>query len=533
MNSLVELHDDELWVYVQRNAKMVTISREGYTTLSRYDLQTTIEEGRTYTMLLSSQGPVVRMQMVLFQISPASSKAVVMLKGTLPDATEELLGTADDNGQLAKNMLLGTYTYRVIGENYHPSEGRFTLSNQQETHQEHVVLRPRFSTITLQVADGSNADIYVNGERKGSRSWQGPLNAGIYQVECRQVNHRSTMQSITVEENHPETYALQPPTPITGILSVISQPLGATIKIDGRDYGTTPRNISDLLVGNHAITLSIEGYVDKQATVEVKEGESTDLNLMLERATVLTPIAQNNNPSTSNVKSFTIKGNGKTITFNMILVESGTFQMGDSNMGPVHSVTLTKAYYMGETEVTQGLWYAVMGQSPTSSGSSWSSGYGLGDKYPAYDISYKDCQKFLTKLNQMTGQKFRFPTEAEWEFAARGGVKSKGYTYAGSNTVDDVAWYNANSGKTHEVGTKKANELGLYDMSGNVWEWCADRYGSYSSSAQSNPTGPTTGSYRVFRGGSWDYFATNCRVAYRNRRTPSYRDRDLGFRLAL
>ena len=242
----------------------------------------------------------------------------------------------------------------------------------------------------------------------------------------------------------------------------------------------------------------------------------------------------NNSPE----KAITVSGNGKTVSFKMIKVKPGTFQMGStsgySDEEPVHSVTLTKAYYMCETEVTQGLWYAVMGQSPTSSGSSWSSGYGLGDKYPAYYISYEDCQQFLTKLNQMTGQQFRFPTEAEWEFAARGGTKSGGYTYSGSNTVDDVAWYSSNSGsKTHEVGTKKANELGLYDMSGNVWEWCADWYGSYSSSAQTNPTGPTTGSDRVIRGGGWLNFASSCRVANRNLYAPSYRNSDLGFRLAL
>ena len=237
-------------------------------------------------------------------------------------------------------------------------------------------------------------------------------------------------------------------------------------------------------------------------------------------------------------QDFTVTGNGKTVTFKMIKVMPGTFQMGsesgDSDEKPVHQVTLTNTYFMGETEVTQGLWYAVMGQSPTSDGNKWESQYGIGDNYPAYRISYEDCQKFLTKLNQLTGQQFRFPTEAEWEFAAKGGTQSQGYTYAGSNTIGDVAWYTDNSGsKTHEVKTKKANELGLYDMSGNVWEWCADWYGSYSSGAQTNPTGATSGSDRVFRGGGWGSTATNCRVANRSYITPSYRHDGLGFRLAL
>ena len=235
-------------------------------------------------------------------------------------------------------------------------------------------------------------------------------------------------------------------------------------------------------------------------------------------------------------RTFTVGG----VTFNMKLVEAGTFQMGsttgDSNEAPVHSVTISKDYYIGETEVTQALWKAVTGYSPTSSGSSWSSTYGLGDNYPAYYISYKDVQSFITKLNSMTGENFRMPTEAEWEFAARGGNKSKGYTYSGSNTIGDVAWYTDNSSsKTHIVKTKAANELGIYDMTGNVWEWCSDWYSSsyYSSSPQNDPTGPTTGTDRVYRGGSWGNYATNCRCAIRYYYTPSNRNYFVGFRLAL
>ena len=223
----------------------------------------------------------------------------------------------------------------------------------------------------------------------------------------------------------------------------------------------------------------------------------------------------------------------------MKLVEAGTFQMGSTtgyrDEAPVHSVTISKDYYLGETEVTQALWKAVTGYSPTLGGSSWSSTYGLGDNYPAYYISYEDVQSFITKLNSLTGENFRMPTEAEWEFAARGGNKSKGYTYSGSNTIGNVAWYTDNSSsKTHAVKTKAANELGIYDMSGNVWEWCSDWYDTYSSSAQTDPTGPTTDTgTRVFRGGSWIGNASYCRCAYRSSGAPSNRYNDLGIRLAL
>ena len=161
--------------------------------------------------------------------------------------------------------------------------------------------------------------------------------------------------------------------------------------------------------------------------------------------------------------------------------------------------------------------------------------YFEGDNLPVEQVSWDDCQEFIRKLNSLTGKKFRLPTEAEWEYAARGGNESQGYKYAGSDNIDDVAWYDEDlhEGSTHEVDTKSPNELGLYDMSGNVWEWCNDWYGDYSPDAQTNPTGPGSGSYRVFRGGSWDYFAGGCRVSFRYIISPDFRDDSLGLRLAL
>jgi len=157
-----------------------------------------------------------------------------------------------------------------------------------------------------------------------------------------------------------------------------------------------------------------------------------------------------------------------------------------------------------------------------------------GENLPVENVSWDDCQAFIRKLNELTGQTFRLPTEAEWEYAARGGIKSKGYKYAGSNTLNDVAWYYGNNGeKTHPVGSKSSNELGLYDMSGNVWEWCQDWYGSYSSSSQTNPSGASSGSIRVYRGGSWYNNAGSCRVSYRYGGNPSHSFDFLGLRLAL
>ena len=235
--------------------------------------------------------------------------------------------------------------------------------------------------------------------------------------------------------------------------------------------------------------------------------------------------------------TFTVDG----VSFNMVKVKGGTFTMGatseqgsdaEDDEKPAHSVTLS-SYYIGQTEVTQELWQAVMGNNPSEF---------KGAKQPVEKVSWDDCQEFLRKLNQKTGKNFRLPTEAEWEYAARGGSRSQHYKYSGSNTIGDVAWYTVNcydKGSsspdygTHQVATKRANELGIYDMSGNVLEWCSDWYGDYSSSSQTNPTGPASGSFRVSRGGGWFFNARYCRVSYRDRYSADYRSLNLGLRLAL
>ena len=232
-------------------------------------------------------------------------------------------------------------------------------------------------------------------------------------------------------------------------------------------------------------------------------------------------------------REFTVKG----VKFKMVAVKGGKFQMG-SNDGeddekPVHNVTLSD-YYIGETEVTQELWQAVMGSNPS---------YFTGnDQRPVECVSWDDCQTFVNKLNNLlagqlpAGRKFRLPTEAEWEYAARGGNRSRRTQYSGSDTLAEVAWYDEDwdTGSTHRVKLKKANELGLYDMSGNVWEWCFDSYASYTNRSQTNPKVNNGGdSYRVLRGGGWAYHAQGCRVAYRGDYNPVNRSGNGGLRLAL
>ena len=219
----------------------------------------------------------------------------------------------------------------------------------------------------------------------------------------------------------------------------------------------------------------------------------------------------------------------------MVFVEGGTFQMGATseqggeawyNERPVHSVTVS-SFYIGKTEVTQNLWVSVMGSNPSY--------FKKGGIYPVESVSWDDIQKFLRRLNAATGKNYRLPTEAEWEYAARGGNKSLGYKYSGGNNIGDMAWYYDNSSsETHLVASKAPNDLGIYDMSGNVFEWCQDWYGNYTSSSQTNPQGASSGSNRVLRGGSWNGGAGICRVSYRDSFiTPGRRYYDHGFRLVL
>ena len=229
-------------------------------------------------------------------------------------------------------------------------------------------------------------------------------------------------------------------------------------------------------------------------------------------------------------QTFTVNG----VSFDMVEVVGGTFTMGataeqGSDAGkaekPAHQVTLS-SYMIGKTEVTQELWEAVMGSNPSEFN---------GSNLPVENVSWEDCQTFIRKLNALTDKNFRLPTEAELEFAARGGNNSRGYKYSGSNTVSNVAWYKDNSSSTtHPVATKAPNELGIYDMSGNVEEWCNDGYGDYTSASQTNPTGPNSGSSRVYRGGSWFYYAFACRVSGRGYTDETtLRGSDFGLRLVL
>ena len=325
-------------------------------------------------------------------------------------------------------------------------------------------------------------------------------------------------------------------------LTIKYMPTNATVLVDNKMVkGTNGVAQTTLPVGQHSYIVACDGYESEEGTVKLKASAPSNIQITLtkEATAIQSPVAQPTMAQQPVVQTPIANSDNITIpvkdgiSIDMVRVEAGTFTMGATaemkdprdNEKPTHRVTLTNDYYIGKYEVTQALWKAVMGNNPSNF---------KGDNLPVEQVSWYDCQDFLSKLNRITGKTFRLPTEAEWEYAARGGNKSRGYQYSGSNNTLDVAWFRDNSGSnTHAVGTKQPNELGIYDMSGNVGEWCQDWHGLYNSSSQVNPTGANSGPYRVFRGGGWFYVAWSCRSSFRYIYEPDDRDTTLGLRLVL
>ena len=403
--------------------------------------------------------------------------------------------------------------------------------------------------------------------KKGNETWA-YMTHGSQQMKVLTKDYLPIMVDFSnygisqVEKN--KTYVLVLIKPVGGAESVMQQsqtliirytPSTATVLVDNKMVrGSNGVAKTTLPVGQHSYIVACDGYESEEGMVKLKASAPSNLQITLMKESIgagivnqqqsenqqssNTYVASSSNNSSgspsvasgSNAISIPVK-NG--ISIEMVKVEAGTFMMGATSEmqdpyrweKPVHQVTLTNDYYMGKYEVPQALWEAVMGSNPS---------YFKGDNLPVETVSWNDCQEFISKLNSLTGRKFRLSTEAEWEYAARGGKKSRSYQYSGSSNISDVAWYDGNSGsKTHPVGTKQANELGIYDMSGNVCEWCSDWYSSYSSSSQTNPTGSVSGSSRVYRNASWSGDARGCRLSCRIYITPDFRNNFLGLRLAL
>ena len=551
----------EIWVYVPHGIQRITIKHPQLGMIRDYYFPCAIEAARTYEMVLAS-GEV---RTVVTQDAGGSYLMLSVEPKNAVVYIDEQMQASDGTGEYIAALPYGEHQYRVEAGSYMPEAGVVTIGKEKKSLS--IKLQSALASLAVN-STTPGTQIYVNDKLRGTGSWSGNLPAGMYIIEGRLDSHRSQKQSVTLAKQDQKAVTLPALEAIVGSLDVRYKPLGAEVWLDGKQLGSSPDLFRNILVGNHSLVIKKAGCAEYSETINLAEGETKLVSGTLQQgsaATTPTTSGSVNSGSLGGNQTFTVKG----VEFTMVAVEGGTFTMGatpeqgkdvKSDEKPAHQVTLS-SYYIGETEVTQALWEAVMGKTVSQIASEISRGtevtqalwkavmgntvsqiaseisrktYGVGDNYPMYYISWDDCQEFIQKLNALTGKNFRLPTEAEWEYAARGGNKSRGYKYSGSNNIGDVAWYKDNSGKkTHPVKTKQANELGIYDMSGNVWEWCQDWYGKYSSNAQTNTTGPATASNRVSRGGSWGDGARYCRSLIRGGINPGDRDKGLGFRLVL
>lgn len=307
-----------------------------------------------------------------------------------------------------------------------------------------------------------------------------------------------------------------------GQITVNSDPEGAEVYLDGINVGFTPYYFEYAIPGKHKVSVRKVGYFDSDSSVDIKVGENATLSEKMVKSCDI------------NRKSDRMDITIKDITFSMIKVDGGTFTMGatpeqkDAKVDekPLHTVTLSD-YYIGETEVTNALWAAIMGSNPSHTS------FNAPDM-PVNNVTWDDCQKFVNRLSSLTGLQFSLPTEAQWEYAARGGNRTRKYLFAGGNNGKDVGWFKKNSGEAlHPVKKKVSNELGLYDMSGNVYEWCMDWYAIYKPDAVTNPQGPSSGTSRVNRSGCGGDKERQLRVSCRSSDAPSAKYTTLGLRLTM
>jgi formylglycine-generating enzyme required for sulfatase activity len=428
--------------------------------------------------------------------------------------------------------------------------------------------------VSVTISSNIDAIIYVDGTIKGTTTWTGNVSVGKHKIRVEKENFFSREYEIVVVKGREMNVDLML-TPKTGAIDIETDPSQAMISINGRLYGFSPRVIADLPYGEYEVVVEKPEYSRVVRRVKINDVKPVKLELSLYSGREVT---LNTNPSGAEVyieqelkgvtpltiwlrygthlirfeksgmsiaeKLVVAQSGRKSYTFDLrstndpfenqlVFVKGGTFRMGD-NFGdgnkeekPVHQVTVSD-FYISKYEVTQAQWTLIMGSNPSH--------FAGCDDCPVERVNWLEAQDYIAKLNELTQKQYRLPTEAEWEYAARGGQESRGFRYAGRNNINFVAWYSGNSGnRTHPVGTMEPNELGLYDMSGNVWEWVFDWFDFYTDSPTPvvNPKGPDNGDFRIVRGGSWYGYIGGSRVACRGSDDPSNKRSYIGVRLVL
>ncbi len=569
----------EIWVYVPKGSRKITIKHEKHGVLRNYNYPDAINEASVYEMILKTPEDPGDMLPVTFMVTPADASLSVdgrQIKNEVPVELEigehrfvaerENYQTINKNITVDKQHVLFRFEMDEVEDvairiSSRPSEatvyldgvriGQTPLSTFYPAGNYPVrITKPGFVSIEdeylevkapmveknyvldedvgyLTIKTRPEAHVYFNGNEVEANK-RIKLTPQLVKVKVEMAKAATIEENVVIKRKDDKTLELYPEIQ-TGTIQVAVTPFDAHIELsgDGGEHYTADgmKIFNDIPVGTYQLKVSKDGYKTEETTLTLSANDKITQSIKLEE--------------------------GPDVSGDMVFVKGGCFDMGqpDPDIGgegwtddeqPVHRVCVDD-FYIGKYEVTQKQWKEIMGNNPS---------YNKCDDCPVERVSWNDVQEFIKKLNEKTGQKYRLPTEAEWEYAARGGNQSNGYQYSGSNNLDEVGWYWRNSGddylsgdwnwdkmqknncKTHKVGQKKANELGIYDMSGNVREWCSDWYGSdyYGSSPERNPQGPQSGKYRILRGGSWFNYAFNCRVAYRNDVNPLITSYINGFR---
>ena len=463
----------EYWVYMPQGSRMLKVKHPYYppiiVTFANYSMEK-LESNRTYELMLTVSGGIQSSQTQTLTIKYTPIEATVLVDN------KRIKGS---DGVAMANFPIGQHSFVVFCDGYESEEGM----------------------VKLKASAPSNLQITLSKEAK----------TALASTMGKEATNQNSVNSQNVKF-------------FGKVVDVNGEPIiGAAIKENGTDNWAITDMEGNFFIDAKSPTVTITvlyvGWQSKQ--VELTAGHKEQITLIENKK---------KESETANSISIPVKDG---INIEMIKVEAGTFMMGATKEIkepykielPAHEVLLTEDYYIGKYEVTQALWNVVMDSKYSTND---------GDLLPKNYVSWNDCQEFIEKLNKITGLKFRLPTEAEWEYAARGGKKSKRYLYSGSNNVLDVAWYDGNSSnKRHPVGTKQANELGIFDMGGNVSEWCQDLWGQYQNDSQINPLGSSAGTKHVLRGGNYFFDIRICYLSYRMFAESNYKDAFNGFRLAL